>query len=503
MTRVTTVSLIVLAGLMPCAPAHAQPLGTFRWQLRPYCNVVSLAVVQEHGLYRLEGTDDQCGNGRDFASVTGLAFPNPDGTIGFGVTIVTAPGGLPVHVDADITLATLGGSWRDSAGATGALVFVPNGGNGGNPRPAAAPVVIPVSVVLAGSAPDPNLSAPRMLWLEARSAFRAGLTENGAWSDTNIGTSSAAFGRATRARGSYSFATGSETRAYGEGSVALGMLTQAYGTGSTAIGVGSRADSNFSTAIGNYALASAMGAVSMGESTQANGAWSAAIGLRSATAATASLAVGLESTAGGDYSFAGGDHALTGAAHAFAFGLNSQALGAGSIAIGSRPRTTAAATGSIVLADRSSSNVFQSNLPNEFGVRAAGGVYFYTRADLGTGVALAQNGSSWAALSDANAKENFREVNGEELLRKLAQIPVREWNYKAQDPSVRHMGPTAQDFRAAFALGDFPLRINTIDADGVALGAIKALEARTRALSEENAALRDRLAALEQLLNRR
>ena len=82
-------------------------------------------------------------------------------------------------------------------------------------------------------------------------------------------------------------------------------------------------------------------------------------------------------------------------------------------------------------------------------------------------------------------------------------MPVREWNYKAQDAAIRHMGPTAQDFRAAFGLGDFPLRINTIDADGVALAAIKALEARTRALSEENAALRDRLAALEQLLNRR
>ena len=42
------------------------------------------------------------------------------------------------------------------------------------------------------------------------------------------------------------------------------------------------------------------------------------------------------------------------------------------------------------------------------------------------------------------------------------------------------MGPTAQDFRAAFGLGDFPLRINTVDADGVALAGVKALDARTR-----------------------
>jgi hypothetical protein len=58
------------------------------------------------------------------------------------------------------------------------------------------------------------------------------------------------------------------------------------------------------------------------------------------------------------------------------------------------------------------------------------------------------------------------------------------------------MGPTAQDFRAAFGLGDFPLRINTIDADGVALAGVKALEARTRALQAEVDALRRRLEAL-------
>jgi hypothetical protein len=58
------------------------------------------------------------------------------------------------------------------------------------------------------------------------------------------------------------------------------------------------------------------------------------------------------------------------------------------------------------------------------------------------------------------------------------------------------MGPTAQDFNAAFGLGDFPLRINTIDADGVALAGVNALEARTRALQDEVETLRRRLDAL-------
>ena len=129
-------------------------------------------------------------------------------------------------------------------------------------------------------------------------------------------------------------------------------------------------------------------------------------------------------------------------------------------------------------------------------VVGAGGFYLYTTANLSSGVSLAAGGSSWAALSDVNAKENFRDVDGEELLDKLARIPIRVWNYKAQDTAIRHMGPTAQDFRAAFGLGDFPLRINTIDADGVALAGVQALEARTRALQAELEILRQRLDAL-------
>jgi hypothetical protein len=79
---------------------------------------------------------------------------------------------------------------------------------------------------------------------------------------------------------------------------------------------------------------------------------------------------------------------------------------------------------------------------------------------------------------------HFRDVDGDEVLAKIARMPIREWNYKAQDAAIRHMGPTAQDFHAAFRLGEDPLAISTIDADGVALSAIQALEVRTRTQHE-------------------
>jgi hypothetical protein len=90
-------------------------------------------------------------------------------------------------------------------------------------------------------------------------------------------------------------------------------------------------------------------------------------------------------------------------------------------------------------------------------------------------------------------KANFKDVDGDDVLARLARVPVREWNYTSQDASIRHLGPTAQDFRAAFGLGEYERRITSTDADGVALAAVKALDARSR---RQN----DRIEALERQL---
>lgn len=127
---------VVLAGVLGAvSPAGGQSLGQFSWQLQPYCNVVTVNVSQNGAVYTVDGYDDQCG-ATQRAPLTGLATPNPDGTIGFGLAIVTAPGGAPVHVAARISLTTLSGTWNDSAGATGTFAFGAN--SGGAPRPAAA-----------------------------------------------------------------------------------------------------------------------------------------------------------------------------------------------------------------------------------------------------------------------------------------------------------------------------------------------------------------------------
>ena len=126
--------LAVMAGL--ARPVAAQGIGTFRWQLLPYCNVVTLAVTQQGAQYLLDGTDDQCGAGA--AAVRGLGFLNPNGTVGFGFTIVTTPGGLPLHVDATLNVPSLGGTWRDSDGRTGSFLFLTGAPAAGAARPPAS-----------------------------------------------------------------------------------------------------------------------------------------------------------------------------------------------------------------------------------------------------------------------------------------------------------------------------------------------------------------------------
>lgn len=84
-------------------------------------------------------------------------------------------------------------------------------------------------------------------------------------------------------------------------------------------------------------------------------------------------------------------------------------------------------------------------------------------------------GGAWAPLSDRNAKENFRAINTSDILSKVAQLDLSEWNYKTQDDSIRHIGPMAQDMYAAFQLGDDNISISTIDADGVLFAAVQEL----------------------------
>ena len=60
---------------------------------------------------------------------------------------------------------------------------------------------------------------------------------------------------------------------------------------------------------------------------------------------------------------------------------------------------------------------------------------------------------SWTAVSSREMRENVEPVDAQAVLEAVVAMPVTTWNYKSQSDSIRHMGPMAQDFYAAFGLG--------------------------------------------------
>ncbi|WP_322512443.1 tail fiber domain-containing protein [Chloroflexus sp.] len=230
---------------------------------------------------------------------------------------------------------------------------------------------------------------------------------------------------------------------------------------------------NAITAGGDYAT------IGGGSFNVVNNSYATVVGGRENTASGqyATVSGGFSNTAAGDYSFAAGRRAQ-GNHH-----------------------------GVFLFADSNNFN-FPSTAANQFRVRATGGVQFVTGIDGSgnpvAGVQVAAGGGSWSSLSDRNAKTDFAPVNPRMILARLATLPIQTWRYKTQ-VGVRHIGPTAQDFYAAFGVGEDDTHIAAIDADGVALAAIQGLyqlaqeqAAEITALRAQIAALEARLAALEQ-----
>jgi hypothetical protein len=170
-------------------------------------------------------------------------------------------------------------------------------------------------------------------------------------------------------------------------------------------------------------------------------------------------------------------------------------------------RAQALHPGSFVWADTFDRD-FSTIAADEFAVRANGGVRFVSAVDANgdptAGVVLEPGGGSWSTLSDRGAKTNFTRIEPRAILDKVARLPVQVWNYRSQPEQIRHIGPTAQDFHAAFGLGGDTRRIATVDADGVALAAIQGLHellreksSRISELEARNTELAQRLDALE------
>ncbi len=216
-----------------------------------------------------------------------------------------------------------------------------------------------------------------------------------------------------------------------------------------------------------------------GDGNNVSGAYGAVSGgyHNSATASGAAVGGGSSSSATGQYATIPGGY------------LNA-ANGTGSFAAGTQAK--ARHNGAFVWSDNNGTAELQSTAAYQFVARASGGFYLFTDATAKTGVKLNPGSGTWSSLSDRTMKTGVVALDDAAVLAKVAALPVSEWSYISEH-GVRHVGPMAQDFYAAFRVGEDDRHITSIDEDGVALAAIKALHAENRELHRENHGLRERL----------
>jgi hypothetical protein len=179
---------------------------------------------------------------------------------------------------------------------------------------------------------------------------------------------------------------------------------------------------------------------------------------------------GSTNTASGTYSFAAGTYARADANSCVAFSLWGDAPGMPCFGVPGVFNVGAPAGASFD---------YFSQRPDGGGFRyvAIGRVASQTISTW-TGAFLTDSGVWVNASSSKARKTDFAPVDGREVLARVARLPITTWRYKEGEGAVRHMGPMAEDFDAAFGIGYGPQTIADLDARGVALAAIQGLNAK-------------------------
>ena len=293
-----------------------------------------------------------------------------------------------------------------------------------------------------------------------------------------------------------------------------GIVNFASGQLSTVGGGAGDTASGFISTVGGGEFNTASGAHSTvpgGQSNTASAIYSTVGGGRNNTATfrSATVSGGEQNTASANSSTVGGGlrNIASGTSSAVIGGYRNTASGVYSVAMGAGAK--AQHNGSIVIAASDvgglSTDSIASGGAEQLVIRADSGIYLTNVAEVAPydptklintvgGAYLSGNGTTWTNASDKNQKENFTDIDSEELLKRISELPISRWNYKDEDETVTHIGPVAQDFYALFGVGADDVSISTIDPAGIALAAIKAL-------NKDNKELNKRLEKLEKMID--
>ena len=277
-------------------------------------------------------------------------------------------------------------------------------------------------------------------------------------------------------------------------------------------------DSNmddFTFAGGNQVIASDYGAFAYGDQVTVSSTVGVGFGSGVTVSGTAGFSAGASNVCSGFACTAIGYTVRAGGQGAVALGYRTTANNDYSVALGYRASNNTH-TGTMVMGDESTTDSVRNQADNEFRIRYNGGIRMRvsTAANGNTpgaggnvGCDLTVAVPSWTCASSRTVKQSFQAVDVDDVLERLLAVPVTTWSMIGTDGKIRHMGPVAEDFYAAFPIGLGETTIGLGDFDGVNMAAIQGLARRldaataeVRALKAERDALEARLRRLEDLI---
>ena len=103
--------------------------------------------------------------------------------------------------------------------------------------------------------------------------------------------------------------------------------------------------------------------------------------------------------------------------------------------------------------------------------------------------------------SSRDLKTGFAPLDAREALDRVSALPISLWSYKREGVGVRHLGPMAEDFYAAFGLGVNDKHVAPGDQASVAMLALQGLHQVVQEKDREITDLKGRLETLERLVS--
>jgi hypothetical protein len=125
----------------------------------------------------------------------------------------------------------------------------------------------------------------------------------------------------------------------------------------------------------------------------------------------------------------------------------------------------------------------------EFSVDANGNGYFKGNITAGGTI----NGSS-----SRETKNNINLINGDNILKLIANLDIYSWSYIQDAGKIMHIGPMAEEFFETFSVGVDNKHISPTDTSGISLAAIKALMNKIESQNEKIEKLENSLMKLQQ-----